>query len=60
MKNNFLSIEGITPLTKTQQKEISGGITPDYSKCKCECGDAIGPFYCFVMKCPQIHCDPEI
>lgn len=67
MKKNFLSIQGATILTKTQQKEVSGGVSfPikdwDLSKCGCDCaGNVTGPFYCRkFIACPQVYTCAEV
>lgn len=60
MKKDFLNITGVTTLTKAQQKEVSGGIIPDLSKCECTCAGVVtGPIYCSkFISCPQYYwCD---
>lgn len=69
MKKKFLNIEGVTTLSKAQQKEVSGGFSPedligygDISKCGCDCGGSVtGPSYCSeIMACIHVYrCDDE-
>ncbi|CAL2075017.1 hypothetical protein [Tenacibaculum sp. 190524A02b] len=65
MKNTFLNINGVSILTKQQQKELNGGISfngKDLGKCGCDCaGRVTGPFYCqTLIACPQVYtCNEE-
>ena len=62
MKKNFLAISGVSVLSKQEQKNVSGGIGIDLSKCGCDCAARVtGPKYCSVyMACPDVYtCNDE-
>ena len=60
MKKNLLNISGIYILSKSKQKELTGGFSSgpfDLSKCTCEC-NVYRPSYCDEFSaCPAVQCD---
>jgi hypothetical protein len=68
MKKNILNIKGVSAISKGEQSQINGGISPglggyDLSKCGCDCaGRVTGPFYCqFSIGCLQVYtCGDDI
>lgn len=67
MKNKFLSITGVSALSKAQQKEVTGGAffveDRDIRKCGCDCAARVtGPKYCReLIACPAVYtCDQHI
>ncbi|SEB48416.1 hypothetical protein SAMN04489761_0981 [Tenacibaculum sp. MAR_2009_124] len=63
MKNNLLNISGVSVLSKKEQKNVSGGLGLDLSKCGCDCAARVtGPKYCSsYIACPAVYtCNDEI
>ncbi|WP_378185831.1 hypothetical protein ACE939_12045 [Aquimarina sp. W85] len=62
MKTNFLSIKGVTVLSKKSQQFINGGASVDLSNCGCSCsGSVTGPAYCrrYIACTHEYTCDQQ-
>ncbi|WP_298421700.1 hypothetical protein [uncultured Kordia sp.] len=63
MKKNILNIKGAAVISKSEQSQITGGISWPGSggfRCGCDCaGRVTGPKYCEdLFACPQVYtCD---